>query len=161
MGRIIKELSNGSIVEFDSGSFDDWCVYLTRPNQARFAPTDVQYFSELNELGSSYSHSKIYQDFVKIYEVTSAKINSSTLELITTISNEYGSHASTIDEWFTVIYGGMIAEENKSFAILKKRIKRLGMHQVLIDGINPSTAAHFSRGKKWRELDVICREKGF
>ncbi len=45
--------------------------------------------------------------------------------------------------WFNVLYAGMVAEENKENAVLKKRIKRLGMHQVLIDGLEP---------EKWRRV---------
>lgn len=55
----------------------------------------------------------------------------------------------------------MIAEENKDYAILKKRIKRLGMHQILIEKISPEKASNFSRGRNWRELDKICKEYGF
>jgi hypothetical protein len=55
----------------------------------------------------------------------------------------------------------MIAEENKKNAILKKRIKRLGIYQVLIEGMKPEVAAVFSKGKKWRELDKTMLERGF
>ena len=60
-----------------------------------------------------------------------------------------------------VLYSGMIAEENKNKAILKKRVKHLGMYQVLILGIPAKEAAKFSYGKSWRELDSIMREYGF
>ena len=66
-----------------------------------------------------------------------------------------------MDIWFTVIYAGMVAEENKAFAMLKKRIKRLGMHQVLVEGFDADYAAHFSRGKKWPELDSLMKQRGF
>ena len=56
---------------------------------------------------------------------------------------------------------GMIAEENKVNMILKKRIKRLGVYQVLMDNFPPSEAANFSKGKGWRELDSIMKAKGF
>jgi hypothetical protein len=55
----------------------------------------------------------------------------------------------------------MIAEENKANAILKKRVKRLGVHQVLVLGMPPSEAAKFSNGKKWRDLDAIMKSNGF
>ena len=53
------------------------------------------------------------------------------------------------------------SQENKEFAKLKKRIKRLGMYQTLIEGMQPRDAANFSRGKDWTELDVIMKERGF
>jgi hypothetical protein len=83
------------------------------------------------------------------------------LNNITTIADTYGSDAEEVDIWLTVIYAGMIAEENKQFAVLKKRVKRLGMHQVLLENMAPAVAANFSKGKKWRELDQIMRPKGF
>jgi hypothetical protein len=81
--------------------------------------------------------------------------------LITVLSRFYNADAAEMELWMNVIYAGMIAEENKENAILKKRIKRLGMHQVLIDGMKPEEAAVFSKGKKWKELDEIMRSKGF
>ncbi len=161
MATLIKRISDGSIIEFDKGSFDDWCIYVTRNGQTRFAPKDLQYFTALNDFGTHYGHRKIYDDFVKIYELTDPKINEDVLTRITEISKDYGDDKIVIDIWFTVIYAGMIAEENKQFAILKKRVKRLGMHQLLIDRKTPDFAANFSKGKKWRELDVIMKESGF
>ena len=77
------------------------------------------------------------------------------------IRDSYGSDAFEVKKWFTVIYAGMIAEENKAKAILKKRIKRLGMYQTLVEQMPAAEAAIFSKGKKWRELDNICRQLGF
>ena len=60
-----------------------------------------------------------------------------------------------------MIYLGMVAEENKAGAVLKKRIKRLGMYQILFDNMSAYEAANFSRGKKVAELDPLCSSKGF
>jgi len=161
MARLIKRISDGSVVEFDSGKFDNWCVYLTRPNKNRYAPTDIEYFTFLNNLGNSHNHESIYNHFVEYYNNTNRHIDQNVLNQITEISSNYGEKSVEVDVWLTVIYGGMVAEENKEFAILKKRIKRLGMHQVLIERQSPHYAANFSRGKKWRELDALMRERGF
>jgi bifunctional pyridoxal-dependent enzyme with beta-cystathionase and maltose regulon repressor activities len=66
-----------------------------------------------------------------------------------------------VEQSLTVIYAGMIAEENKKNAILKKRIKRLGIHQVLILNMPAREAAKFSYGRNWRELDAIMSTFGF
>lgn len=147
---LIQTFSDGSTLTFDDGAFDSWCVYLKRPNQPRYAPTDVQYFSRLQQLGEIYSHSKIYDDFVVFYTPTSKEINPDVLSKIQQISTFYGDDALEVEIIFTIIYAGMIAEENKRFAILKKRIKRLGMHQTLVDRLEPELAANFSRGKSGR-----------
>jgi hypothetical protein len=161
MPQLVAKLPDGSVVEFDIGKFDNWCVFLKRPGQARFAPKDLEYFSILKKFGSVYGNSKIYNDFVKFYNQTSCKIDGSVIDLIIKISEFYKKDKTELCIWFTVIYAGMIAEENKSNAVLKKRIKRLGMYQLLIDNFEPENAANFSRGKNWKELDLICKEKGF
>jgi len=161
MSRLIKNVRSRNVVEFDNGSFDNWCVYLTRPGQKRYAPRDTEYFSKLRQLGNIYGHQKIYNDFVIYYTRTNRNIDADVLDLITQLTEPYGNDAEEMDIWFSVIYAGMVAEENKANAILKKRIKRLGMHQVLIEGLDANYAANFSRGKKWKELDLLMKQKGF
>jgi hypothetical protein len=161
MSRPIKTINDGSIIEYDHGKFDDWCVYLTRSGKAKLAPTDIQYFSELSELGHLYGHQKIYNDFLRVYRPTNATVSQHILDYITLISLPYGIHSVDIDIWFTVIYAGMVAEENKQHARLKKRIKRLGMYQLLVEQKPAAYAASFSKGKPWRELDGIMQGLGF
>lgn len=55
----------------------------------------------------------------------------------------------------------MISEEQKEHTKLGKRIKRLGIHKLLIEGIPVNKAANFMRGMKWREIDKICLKLGF
>lgn len=161
MPQLIKNVRQRNIVEFDNGKFDSWCVYLTRPSGGRYAPLDTEYFSILKALGNRHGHDKIYKDYVSYYTLTNRTIDSAILHRITEITDWYGEDAEEMDIWFTVIYAGMVAEENKINAVLKKRVKRLGMYQVLIEKLEPLYAANFSRGKQWRELDGIMKERGF
>lgn len=157
----INQFSHGGYIEFDKGSFDDWCVFVTRANGERFAPTDVQYFSRLKVLAEMHKVRMIYDDFVVIYNRTTPEVDKHVLELISALSRHYGKDSLEMEIWFNVLYAGMIAEENKVNAVLKKRIKRLGMHQVLIEDMPPETAAAFSKGKKWTELNRLMKQKGF
>ena len=161
MSTKLNNFVNGGFIEFDSGCFDGWCVFVTMPEKQRFAPTDVQYFSRLKVIGENFGPQKIYDDFVVIYNRTSKNVDSNVFNLILALSKTYNEFAEEMELWLNVIYAGMIAEENKENAILKKRIKRLGMHQVLIDNLSPEKAAVFSKGKKWKELDEIMKTKGF
>ena len=161
MATLVKTLRSGGSVQFDFGRFDHWCVYLKTPKISKFAPTDTLYFSRLEILGKKHGFEKIYQDFVSFYILTDKLIRPSILTKIENLADTYASNTTEIEAWFTVIYAGMIAEENKHKAILKKRIKRLGMHQTLIDRIGAEQAAQFSKGKKWRVLDALMKEKGF
>jgi hypothetical protein len=161
MPTFIKNIRQRNLVEFDKGSFDVWCVYLTMHDQPRYAPKDVEYFTILKELGNRHGHQKIYDDFVKFYIPTSKTIDAQTLDLITQITNDYNKDAEEMDIWFTVIYAAMVAEENKAKTALGKRIKRLGMHQLLIENKKPAYAAGFSKGKKVGDLKIIMAAGNF
>jgi len=162
MDRLIKNLRNNRKVVFDSGEFDDWCVYVVESNGSKKAPFDETYFSDLYNISLKYSENKVYDDFVSIYEQTTKLIDTSVLDLIDEIVASYNEEDIIIvEQWFTVIYAGMIAEENKERAILKKRIKRLGIYQVLILNMPAKDAAKYSYGKKWRNLDAIMKPLGF
>ena len=162
METLIKNLRNNRKVVFDSGVFDTWCVYVVETNGDRNAPRDNTYFSELHSIAQKYPNNKVYADFVKIYDLTTPAIETNVLSLIDEIVETYSDEDRVkIEQWFSVIYGGMIAEENKTNAILKKRIKRLGMYQVLIQNINPNVAANYSKGKKVAELSPLMLSFGF
>lgn len=158
---VIKNFQDGSIIERDKGSFDNWCVYLTRPDIQRYAPKDIQYFQRLKDLSKLHTAERIYDDYVRIYEMTNKDISSSILTAITEIASEYGDNSIEIDILYTILYLGMVAEENKANTKLGKRIKRLGMHQILIEDIEARIAANFSRGMGWRDIDAECNKRGF
>lgn len=161
MSRLIKKLKNNRQVVFDTGRFDDWCVYVVESNGFRTAYFDETYFSDLYRIAQKYSDQKVYNDFIKIYERTTKIIDPEIVALIDALTETYHPEDKTnIEQWFTVIYAGMIAEENKDKAILKKRIKRLGMYQVLVQNMPAKDAAKFSIGKKWRDLDALMKSYG-
>lgn len=161
MGRIIRTFQDGSILEYGAGAFDDWCVYLTRPDVKRYPPKDYQYFERLAEYGAKYGNSQVYEDFVQIYNVTEKQISESVFALIDRLSEKYGDKAIDVAIDFSIIYMGMIAEENKRNTKLGKRVKRLGVHQVLVDELSCDEAANFSRGKKWTDIDIECKNRNF
>lgn len=162
MARLVKQLRRNRKVVFDTGRFDEWCVYVVESTGWKKAPHDVTYFHELYILSKKYPRDKVYNDFVKIYHGTSKELNPQTLTLIDELVETYREvDKDIVEQWFTVLYAGMIAEENKKDVILKKRIKKLGMHQVFKLGMPAAVAAKFSIGRKWRELDAIMRELGF
>jgi len=157
--RHIISFSDISIF-YDKGSFDNWCVYIRKENRT-YAPKDTEYFTRLQHLAKKHTNTKIYEDFVRIFNQTTSKINAETLKLIENLSGKYSDDATEIRLWFTVMYAGMVAEENKANKILGKRIKRLGVYQVLILQRSPEHAANYGRGKKWKYLDEIMQEYGF
>lgn len=158
----IKRYKDGTFLEYDEGKFDKWCVYYTNEKGYKSAPKDIDYFKDLYDFSQKYSYKRLYDDYVKIYDNTSKEINKDILEYIEQISEQYElGDRKTIDKMFTILYMGMIAEENKVNTKLGKRIKRLGIHALLIENKSIQESATFMNGKKWYELDKLCKERGF
>lgn len=161
--NFVYEYEDGSFIRFGRGKFDDWCIYCWCPRLNTYLfPRDSEYFSLLIKYskGSQEIKNMIYSDFVWIYNNTGKNIIPSIFSDIKEMSKKYENRLG-IEKVFGILYLGMIAEENKLNARLGKRIKRLGMHQILIDGISSDIAANFSRGKNWLELDGECKKRGF
>lgn len=157
----IKDLRHGGQVIFDRGKFDDYCVYVVRGG-VKHAPHDETYFTDLQIISNLLGNNKVYDDFLLIYEKTWAVIEKSATDLIESIADTYPpSYKKIIEEWFTVIYAGMVAEEVKENARLRKRIKRLGMYQTLIEKRTANYAAKFSYNKNWMDLNKIMKNLGF
>lgn len=158
----IISFEDGSKIEQGRGRFDDYCVYITRPGERKHAPKDAEYFSFFIEKSLKYSSERIYDDYVRIYEKTTDQIDYNVFEEIEEISMSY-DEKDKLDfyVWYSVIYLGMVAEERKEHAVLKKRIKRLGMYQILFERMSAEEAATFSTGKKATELISLCSKKGF
>ncbi len=161
MGQLIKSFVDGSYLEYDRGSFDDWCVYLTKSSGVRRPPRDVDYFNQLKHFASKHGVDRIYNDYVRVYDLTGKQVESSALSNITAIAAAYGDDALEIDVIFSILYMAMIAEEQKKFTRLGKRIKRLGIYKLLIENRSVGEAANFMRGMGWRDIDYLCRERGF
>ena len=98
-------------------------MYLKKPGQPKYAPTDVEYFTRLKQLGAVHCHEKIYNDFITFYTPTSKNTDTQVLALIRRIAASYHNDSLEMEILFVIIYAGMVAEENKQFAILKKRVK--------------------------------------
>ncbi len=161
MGQLIKSFSDGSFLEYDRGSFDDWCVYLTKSNGSRKPPRDVDYFNQLRQLARKYGVEQIYGDYVRVYDLTGKQVEKSALIAISQIAASYGNDALEVDVIFSILYMAMIAEEQKKFTRLGKRIKRLGIYKLLIENGTVNDAANFMRGMGWRDIAKLCEERGF
>ncbi len=159
----VKEFSDGSYLEYAEGNFDHWCVYMVNPaKNFRRPPLDVDYFGFLKEQAQTYGAEKIYNDFVTFYGQTGKVVEQRVLDLIEHIAvNGYGDKWLDFTKIFTILYMGMLAEENKAFTRLGKRIKRLGMHKLLIENETVADAANFMRGMGWRQIDAMCKQRGF
>ena len=66
-----------------------------------------------------------------------------------------------MEKILSILYMAMIAEEQKKYTRLGKRIKRLGIHKLLFEGASAREAANFMCGMGWRDIARLCEERGF
>ncbi|NTU78495.1 MAG: hypothetical protein HGA45_03690 [Chloroflexales bacterium] len=158
---LLRTFRDGSVLAFGAGRFDSWCVYLTRPDRATYPPKDVDYFTQLRSLAERYGAERLYADFLAIYHRTTKEVSPHVLEMIYHMAKAYGADDLEVDILLSILYAGMVAEENKRRAKLRKRVKRLGVHQVLFEDLNPAEAATFSKGKPWDVIELECAVRGF
>ncbi len=161
MNQLIKKFRDGSYLEYDQGKFDPWCVYMVSGDGCRNAPRDIDYFTQIKSFAETYGAAKLYGDYVQVYNITTGEIREKDLDTITNIAKGYGTDGLGIDKVLSILYMAMIAEENKENTKLGKRIKRLGIHRLLIEGASAEEAANFMKGMQWRVIDGLCRERGF
>jgi hypothetical protein len=59
MPTTIRQYSDGTSVEFDSGSFDQFCVFIRAADGTRHAPLDTEYFEILSNFSKGYGVEKV------------------------------------------------------------------------------------------------------
>lgn len=125
-------------------------------------PKDKDYFDFLIHISQKYGKEYVYEDFVNIFDQTNKNIDPNVLDMITEIARQrYCEDSLEVDIQFTIIYMTMIAEENKERTKLGKRIKRLGVYSALFENKTSEDASNFLRGMCWREIDILCKDRGF
>jgi hypothetical protein len=93
--------------------------------------------------------------------LTDKEINKKILDYISLVSEEYLEDRTKVEILFTILYAAFISEENKTHTKLGKRIKLLGIHQILFESKSPEDAANFSKGMPWRDISKLYEERGF
>ena len=155
--EILHQFKKGHIA-FTEGKFDKWAVLVKVPGIPEW-PKDVWYFTKLwvykQDLGE-----KVWDDFCALYDQVTTTAEPEVFDWITELSASYPNPAEA-EVVFSILYMTMIAEENKQGAILKRRIKKLGVYQVLKEGMRPPVAAEYSKGKQAGVLVMECHSRGF
>ena len=151
MANIIKTKNNYNIF-FAPGNFDDWCVYMEH------APTDNEYFEWILSLANKYGVVQVYNDFIDIYNIVDENfMPQKCLKVAEDIDKHY---VEDTVHWWVVFYMTMVAECKKENSILKKRIKHLGVYNILFDKIDIQTVTTYMQGKSWKFLDNLMKERG-
>lgn len=155
---LIATIGTGQLV-FSKGRFDNWCIYHMQNNTAH-AIKDIEVFQKISCIAKTQLKYVFYRDFCCIFDETTRVLDEDVIQKISAISNKYPDVEET-KYIFLFLYAGMVAEENKHFAKIKKYMKRLGVHQVLVEGMMPENAANYSRGKSWEFIYAECEVRGF
>lgn len=196
--RKLTVLPGNLTMMFARGTRDDYCIYIADHYKKMVIPQDRFYFKYLQEVQNKHQNYQLYEDFIKIYDRTTNKFDANILPYIANLLEKYvedtnlkctyaASYKDCLPCLYTVLsvmYAGMVAEENKDIKLestpeerqkakscnpLGKRVKRLGMYQILVEGMSPEEAANFSKKPKdwagerrWCEhLDDVMRKYGF
>lgn len=145
-------------IYFDRGKFDEYCVYHINDKGKKSIPLDEHYFKWIKDLANQYGTDKVYKDFLKIYEISNEDLKENLCLKISNMIDMHYPHEDTT-HWWVIFYMTMVAECKKKNAILKKRIKHLGVYNVLFDNYDIAFIISYMRGKKWQELDKLMQER--
>lgn len=150
--------NNNICIYFGQGNFDKYCVFVNCPSHFKYAPTDDVYFKWLLKLSKQYGVDIVWDDFNRIYNIVGDDIEEDlALKTITMIDKHYNEDTIM---WWLVFYMTMIAEQKKENAILKKRIKRLGVYNILFDHYDIDYVITYMKGTNWRTLAKMMKERG-
>lgn len=150
-------LKTGHRIWFGKGKFDDWCVYVKYRNKLYFY-LDKDYFTKLYELSTEYGKKLVFDDFKMLYFAVNKEFDIyQMMQICQSIASHYAENTLV---WWIVLYMTMVAEENKANSILGKRIKYLGVYNILIDDWDIDYVCSYMNGMKWYELDELMKERG-
>jgi len=155
-----RQFADGEAIGFGRGRIDNFCVYHRIEGLTR-APLDTEYFDFIEGLSRSHSAKMVYRRFVTLYEFVKMEVSEEAILLIDKLSSDFPKEYRACQTYFTILYLAMVAEENYPGTKLGKRLKRLGVHQILIEGMEVDSAANWSRGRPWLEIADECERRGF
>jgi hypothetical protein len=156
---------DGTKLQFNRGGFDDYRVtYFPNLNQPQYgySPKDVDYFSDLAELGRAFGAATVYEDFLQISLIVrdnglrhegDPDYSEETIELVRRELNHMVikyplNYRSDIFKLFMTLWTVMISEWYHEYpfgrSFLKHTPKVIAGHQVLNDLYSPEDAAIFS-----------------
>ena len=95
---------------------------------------------------------------MKIYDL--ARYDYDETEAYVVIQELDKTYTEDTENRWRKFYMTMVAEERKENTILGKRIKMLGVYNVLFDNLNPVYTAKYMRGMRWYELEELMIERG-
>ena len=150
--------NNQTCIYFDKGKFDKYCVYVNGRNKFHYAPTDDMYFNWIRVLAEQYGEFYVWNDFCVIYNIVdTGETEDEVLSIVINIDMHYNDDTIL---WWLIFYMTMLAECKKENTILKKRIKKLGVYNILFDKYDVNYVTKYMKGMNWKTLDKYMKERG-
>lgn len=167
--RNIYFFTDGSLIQFNRGSFDDYRVTYFPNNQNMnlgYSPKDEDYFSDLLELRTVVGHDIIWGDFMMLSDIvrdngirnsgapdyskpTMEDVRYQLNEMVTKYPDELQEETFKL---FMTLWAVMISEWYHTYggrpSILKHTPKVIGVYQVLNNIYSPKDASEFSKNDK-------------
>ena len=158
--QAFRTFADGSSIGFGRGKIDNFCVYVKDETGVR-APLDTEYFQFIHDLATEHGTLAVYNAFKKIYDVAEKELLPEAISVIDQVSERFSASKLKPEFYFSILYLCMVAEQNYPNTRLGKRLKRLGLYQLLFEEMNVHEAANWSRGKSWRVIADECEKRGF
>lgn len=164
--REIYTFTDGSLIQFNRGSFDDYRVTYFPNSQVKnsgYSPKDEDYFSDLLELKTVVGHDIIWNDFMMLSDIVrdngirnsgSPDYSKPTLkhvryQLNTMVTKYPDELQEETFKLFMTLWAVMISEWYHTYggrpSILKHTPKVIGVYQVLNNIYSPKDASEFSK----------------
>lgn len=180
--RNIYFFTDGSLIQFNRGSFDDYRVTYFPNNQNMnlgYSPKDEDYFSDLLELRTVVGHDIIWGDFMMLSDIvrdngirnsgapdyskpTMEDVRYQLNEMVTKYPDELQEETFKL---FMTLWAVMISEWYHTYggrpSILKHTPKVIGVYQVLNNIYSPKDASEFSKNDKMMNEVLTIGYPGF
>ena len=158
--QAFRTFPDGSSIGFGRGKIDNFCVYVKDKTGVR-APLDTEYFQFIHDLATENGTLAVYNAFKRIYDVVQKELHPEAISVIDQASKRFSASKLKPELYFSILYLCMVAEQNYPNTRLGKRLKRLGIYQLLFEEMDVQEAANWSRGKPWRVIADECEKRGF
>ncbi|MEI8166966.1 MAG: hypothetical protein WCG26_11320 [Chloroflexales bacterium] len=159
---ILRLFRDGTRLEFGKGHLDQWSVYLAHPLRVKTRPDEAESLARIERLTHTHSPQALYADFVVIYNRATHEPQFYVFDLIHAIARVYGELNFEVEVALALLYAEMVALERRHRSRPGvKRHRRLGVHQVLVEGYSAQAAVAFSKHKAPAQVIAACAERGF
>lgn len=157
---LITAFDDRTYLCYTRGAFDNWRVtFLDSEGKQETSPKDTAFFDYFLSL---MAYGNTGREIFNIIKRMSKKISKGMDIDFDHLKDEIYEYAEELsipeeeklrfEKAMMSVLAAMLSEEQKAFTKLGKKLKLLGLHQVLIGKMDPKIAANWSRGKPWREI---------